>query len=83
MEVYRAFDQDVVDHRAALERDGKLTLPVLAVGGAISTTGKLMEPMMREVADDVTALVIPGAGHWIPEEQPRVLAQALHEFAQR
>jgi pimeloyl-ACP methyl ester carboxylesterase len=83
MEVYRAFDQDVADNRAALEHDGKLTLPVLAVGGASSTTGRLMEPMMREVADDVTALLVPGAGHWIPEEQPRVLAQAIDEFAQR
>ena len=81
LEVYRTFDQDVADNRAALERDGKLTVPVLAVGGAISTTGKLMEPMMREVADNVTALLIPGVGHWIPEEQPRVLAQALDEFA--
>jgi pimeloyl-ACP methyl ester carboxylesterase len=83
MEVYRAFDQDVADNRAALEHDGKLTLPVLAVGGASSTTGRLMEPMMREVADDVTALLVPAAGHWIPEEQPRVLAQAIDEFAQR
>jgi pimeloyl-ACP methyl ester carboxylesterase len=83
MELYRAFDQDVTENRAALEQDGKLTLPVLAVGGAISTTGKLMEPMMREVADNVTARLIPGAGHWIPEEQPGALAQALHEFAQR
>jgi pimeloyl-ACP methyl ester carboxylesterase len=82
MEVYRAFEQDAAENRAALERDGKLTLPVLAVGGAISTTGKLMEPMMREVADNVTSLLIPGVGHWIPEEQPRVLARALHEFAQ-
>ena len=81
MELYRAFDQDAADNRATLEQDGKLTLPVLAVGGAISTTGRLMEPMMREVADDVTALLIDGAGHWIPEEQPCVLAQALHEFA--
>jgi pimeloyl-ACP methyl ester carboxylesterase len=83
MEVYRAFDQDVADNRTALEHNGRLTLPVLAVGGAISTTGKLMEPMMREVADDVTAVLIPGAAHWIPEEQPRILAEALLEFARR
>jgi pimeloyl-ACP methyl ester carboxylesterase len=83
MEVYRAFDQDVAENRAALERDGKLTVPVLAIGGAISTTGSLMEPMMREVADNVTAVLIPDAGHWIPEEQPRVLVRAIDEFAHR
>jgi pimeloyl-ACP methyl ester carboxylesterase len=81
MELYRAFDQDAADNRATLEQDRKLALPVLSVGGAISTTGRLMDPMMREVADNVTALLVDGAGHWIPEEQPSVLAKALHEFA--
>jgi pimeloyl-ACP methyl ester carboxylesterase len=42
-----------------------------------------MEPMMREVADNVTAARITGAAHWIPEEQPRILAEALVEFAKR
>jgi pimeloyl-ACP methyl ester carboxylesterase len=83
MEVYRAFDQDVADNRAALERDGRLTLPVLAVGGASSTTGEVMEQMMREVAEDVTAIRVAAAAHWIPEEQPRVLAEALLRFAQK
>lgn len=32
-EVYRAFEQDARDNRAALEAGGKLTVPVLAVGG--------------------------------------------------
>jgi len=82
-EVYRAFDRDGQDNREALERDGKLTVPVLAVGGMTSTSGELMEEMMREVADNVTAVLIADAGHWIPEEQPRVLAQAIDEFAHR
>ena len=58
-EVYRAFDQDAADNRESLERDGRLTVPVLAVGGEISTTGELMGEMMREVASDVTSIRVP------------------------
>jgi pimeloyl-ACP methyl ester carboxylesterase len=46
-EVYRAFDADIADNRRALERNGKLTVPVLAVGGITSTSGELIEEMMR------------------------------------
>ena len=80
-ELYRAFDRDAEDNRAALKRHGKLTMPVLAVGGASSTSGPLVEEMMREVADDVTGLRVPGTAHWIPEENPRALVRAVLEFA--
>jgi pimeloyl-ACP methyl ester carboxylesterase len=80
-ELYRAFDQDAEDNRAALERHGKLTMPVLAVGGASSTSGPLVEEMMREVADNVAGLRVPGTAHWIPEENPQALARAVLEFA--
>jgi pimeloyl-ACP methyl ester carboxylesterase len=80
-ELYRAFDRDVEDTRKALERDGKLTVPVLAVGGAISTSGDVVEEMMRDVATDVTGLRVPDTGHWVPDEQPTALADAMMEFA--
>jgi pimeloyl-ACP methyl ester carboxylesterase len=80
-ELYRAFDRDADDNREALQRNGKLTIPVLAVGGAISNSGALLEEMMREVADNVTALRIPATAHWIPEEDPMALTAALLEFA--
>ncbi len=50
------------DNRAALARNGKLTLPVLAVCGEASTTGPLMSEMMREVAETVTELRAPRTG---------------------
>jgi pimeloyl-ACP methyl ester carboxylesterase len=80
-EAYRAFDQDAADNRAALERNGRLAIPVLAVGGMISTTGPLMEEMLREVADDVTGVRIPSTAHWIPEENPSDFVAALLTFA--
>ena len=79
-ELYRAFDQDAADNRAALARDGKLTMPVLAVGGEISTSGELVEEMMREVADDVTGVRIARTAHWVPEENPEAFNRALLTF---
>ncbi|MGA3093341.1 MAG: alpha/beta hydrolase [Terriglobales bacterium] len=82
-ELYRAFEQDADDNRKALQRNGKLTIAVLAIGGAISNSGPLLEEMMREVADNVTAVRIPATAHWIAEENPRALTSALLEFVQR
>lgn len=77
-EVYRAFAQDVEDNRSLMQT--KLPMPVLAVGGEHSTSGPHVEAMMREVADDVTAALIPGAAHWIPEENPDALLEHLTKF---
>ena len=79
-ELYRAFDQDAADNRAARERDGKLSLPVLAIGGEISTSGALVEEMMREVAEHVTGVRVPGTAHWVPEENPQAFNRALLDF---
>jgi pimeloyl-ACP methyl ester carboxylesterase len=79
-ELYRAFERDSVENHEALQRNGKLKIPVLAVAGAISNSGPLLEEMMREVADHVKALRIPETAHWIPEEQPDALSTALLEF---
>lgn len=79
-ELYRAFDRDAEDNRTALERNGRLDVPVLAVGGAISNSGALVEAMMREVAHDVRGYRVPGTAHWIPEENPEAFTAALLEF---
>ena len=80
LELYRAFDRDIEDSHQWLAEHGKLTIPVLAVGGEASTTGPLMADMMREVADDVTELRVPRSAHWIAEENPRALADGLVGF---
>lgn len=81
LELYRTFDRDTQDNHAALRRNGKLTMPVLAVGGASSTSGPLMEEMMGQVADNVTGLRVPATAHWVPEENPQALVRAVLEFA--
>ena len=81
-ELYRAFDQDAEDNRHALKQNGKLTVPVLAVGGAISTSGAMVEDMMKEVAEHVTGLRVPRTAHWVPEENPSAFMEGLLKFLQ-
>jgi pimeloyl-ACP methyl ester carboxylesterase len=79
-ELYRAFDRDAADNRAALERNGRLAIPVLAVGGEISTSGPVVEAMAREVAEDVTGLRVPETGHWVAEENPAGFTAAVLDW---
>jgi pimeloyl-ACP methyl ester carboxylesterase len=82
-ELYRAFDRDIQDNRAVLAERGKLTVPVLAVGGAYSTSGPFMAEMMREVAEDVTELRVANSAHWIPEENPADFLEGVLTFLGR
>jgi len=75
---FAAFDQDARDNQAFLAR-GKLTMPVLAIGGQKSF-GPTMAVVMRAAATDVHELVIPDAGHWLMEEQPGPTVAAVRAF---
>jgi pimeloyl-ACP methyl ester carboxylesterase len=77
-EQFVAFPQDGIDNRAFLAK-GKLPMPVLAIGGEKSYGAALAEEL-RFVATDVTALVIPDAGHWLMEEQPAKTVAAISAF---
>jgi pimeloyl-ACP methyl ester carboxylesterase len=57
----------------------RLTLPVLAIGGAASA-GEGVGNAMRLVADDVQSLVIPYTGHWVADEAPGEILAALTAF---
>lgn len=81
-ELYRAFGQDAADNRAVLARDGKLSIPVLAMAGEATVLTPVIEPMMREVAEQVAFVAIPNAGHWVAEENPDAVVAALVDFAQ-
>lgn len=78
--LYRAFDRDIRDVRDSLSANGKLRIPVLAVGGDISTTGPLMAEMMRAVSENVSELRVPHTGHWIAEENPQGFVKGLLAF---
>ncbi|CAH1660994.1 Pimeloyl-ACP methyl ester carboxylesterase [Hyphomicrobiales bacterium] len=76
---FAAFDQDAIDNRAYMAAGGKLTMPVLAVGGEKSF-GTTMAATMRDAATDVTAGIIPDSGHWIMEENPTATVALVRAF---
>ena len=75
---FAAFDQDAIDNLVFLAK-GKLTMPVLAVGGEKSF-GPTMAVVMRAAATDVKEMVIAGSGHWLMEEQPAATVAAVRAF---
>jgi pimeloyl-ACP methyl ester carboxylesterase len=75
---FAAFTQDAADNKA-FSAKGKLTMPVLAVGGDKSF-GAQMAELMRVVATDVTAVVIANSGHWLMEEQEAATVAAIRAF---
>lgn len=57
---------------------GKLRTRLLAIGGqyAIPNMGEALQPFFEQV----TGIVIPDSGHFVPEEQPELVAKALGTF---
>jgi pimeloyl-ACP methyl ester carboxylesterase len=74
---YRCVFDDIEDTRQAAT--AKLTMPVLAVGGERSF-GPAVAASVAHVAQNTSGVVIPGAGHWIPEEYPGQLSATLLDF---
>jgi len=54
-------------------------MPVLAIGGELSYGDHVAEAL-QAVADDVQGVVIPGTGHWVAEQAPEQLLEALTGF---
>jgi pimeloyl-ACP methyl ester carboxylesterase len=78
-EQFAAFNQDAVDNKAMLAANGKLPMPVLAVGGEKSFgTGMAVE--LRFAATDVSEGIIPASGHWIMEENPQATTALVVGF---
>jgi pimeloyl-ACP methyl ester carboxylesterase len=77
---FAAFDQDAIDNKVYLAK-GPLQMPVLAVGGEKSF-GTTMATVTQFAAANVTGAVIPGAGHWLMEEQPDATVKVIADFLQ-
>lgn len=55
----------------------KLRVPVTGIGGEHSRPATLMREMLETVADRVTTITAPGAGHFVPEEQPQAIINSV------
>ncbi|MGC1780348.1 MAG: alpha/beta hydrolase [Xanthobacteraceae bacterium] len=75
---FAAFAQDALDNQELVAK-GKLTMPVLAVGGDHSY-GAHLATEIGFAAADVRAAVIDNAGHWIMEEQPEQAVSIILAF---
>jgi pimeloyl-ACP methyl ester carboxylesterase len=71
---------DVEDNKISMTT--KLTMPVLAIGGAKSF-GANEAIVMRNAADNVTEVVIANSGHWLMDEQPAATIAAVRNFLDR
>lgn len=65
---FAAFARDAIDNQKLLAEKGKLTFPVLAIGGDHSY-GEKLATEIGFAAADVRSAVITNSGHWIMEEQ--------------
>jgi pimeloyl-ACP methyl ester carboxylesterase len=77
-----AFDycRKIIDDMAFNKSQFKSKLPIrlLAVGGEHSIPN--MGDSLRPYFENVTSVVVPDSGHFVPEEQPDALAKALMAF---
>jgi len=81
LEIYRALPRDAEDNKNILARNGKLKMPVLALGGEKSFgRGAECIDSLRRVAENVRGGLVRDCGHWIAEEQPEFLAKELLGF---
>jgi pimeloyl-ACP methyl ester carboxylesterase len=76
-ELYRAFPTITAQNQQRMTR--RLTMPVLAIGGAESS-GDMVGDTMKLVADDVQSTVLAGSGHWVAEQAPEELLAAVAAF---
>lgn len=79
MATYREVTVSAAQNRTLLRERGKLTLPLLAISADQGSIPDMALPL-REFAADVTGIKIAHCGHFIPDEQPQALADALREF---
>jgi len=78
---FAAFAQDARDNQALFAKQGKLPMPVLAIGGDHSY-GASMKTMLDGIAAHVQGAVIMNSGHWIMEEQPDQAIAILVPFVE-
>ncbi len=81
MSVYRQLRTDVEQNKK-FRAQGKLQMPILAVGGEDSF-GRLVPDQWRDYAVNVQGRVVENSGHFINEERPQEVMAMLRSFLQK
>lgn len=74
---FAAFEQDAKDNLEFMKN--KLTMPVLTIGGEYQSAPFLGDHF-KKVAINVEEIKIPGAGHWLVQEQTEPVLKGLMDF---
>lgn len=83
---YRASDRDAADNARAVANGFRLACPVLAIGGErADARGRGSEPAdcLSEIAGDVTGIVAKDCGHFLVEEDPELVSDAIQALLKR
>lgn len=76
-EWYRAIPESVAQNQETAKQP--LTIPVLTIAGETGL-GPGMEASFRDACASLTAHIIPGCGHYVPEEAPEALLALIVPF---
>ncbi|HXA97525.1 MAG TPA: alpha/beta hydrolase [Candidatus Dormibacteraeota bacterium] len=76
-EYFRNFERDTVDF--ARMGSSRLSMPMLVLSGE-KAGGTFLIEQAKLVASDVRGQVIPGVGHWLMEEAPKIVIPAITSF---
>lgn len=74
---YRAVLEDIDQNKVSMKT--KISVPILALGGDVGSAPDLYD-RMKPLGHDVKGGVIANSGHYIPEEQPKALSDAIIQF---
>jgi pimeloyl-ACP methyl ester carboxylesterase len=77
IEYYATVWKDMENNKENMQR--RLQMPVLGIGGR-QNAGEFVGKAMGLVADRVSTEVVEEAGHWISDENPEALTDALLKF---
>ena len=81
MSVYRGIRADVQQNKEFLAQ-GKLKMPILAIGGQ-GSFGSMLPDQWREYAVNVQGRVLKGSGHFVTQERPKEVTAMLQSFLQK
>jgi pimeloyl-ACP methyl ester carboxylesterase len=77
---YRAIPETIEQNKRRAK--DRLSIPVLALGAEYAARDRPLATM-RAVGSDVRGGVLPGCGHYVPEESPEALLEQLIPFLHR
>jgi pimeloyl-ACP methyl ester carboxylesterase len=80
MGVYRAAFTTM--EQTSLLKTAKVRVPVIAIGGSDSRGDQVRE-MISMVATNVSGVVVPNCGHFVPEEHPQELGRQIQDSLHR